>query len=457
VTDVLGLGAARIHCVGVGGAGVYPIVQILKELGYNVSGSDIEDGDTLERIRGLGVKVFVGHNQQNITGAGLLVFSSAVPAETPELVAAETAGLKILSRAEMLQLITAKFSQSICVAGTHGKTTTTALLTQMLLENDVNAGAIIGGVLPMINGAGRVGDFSVCVCEACEYANTFLSLTPTVSVVLNIDNDHLEFFGSMKNLIDAFKEFLNKTKRLVIYNGDDENTNQAVLGLQVPKVSFGLKESNDYYAANIKMLSFEHTCFDLFKRGERVATFTSAIPGEHNIYNLIAANVAAIEFGLSPDKLKDATFNFKGAERRFQVLYRVNDVVVVDDYAHHPAEIKAALATARHAGYKNVWAIFQPFTYSRTKMLLDDFADVLALADHCVITDIMGSREFNVSGISAADLAKKNQKFIYVGRFNDVVDYIKRKVPANTLIITLGCGNIYKVGKLLVKELEGKH
>ncbi|MDR1260430.1 MAG: UDP-N-acetylmuramate--L-alanine ligase [Oscillospiraceae bacterium] len=452
--DALELGITKIHFVGIGGSGIYPIVQILIELGYEISGSDVEESSTLERVRQLGASVFLEHTAAHIEGIELLVFSFAIPKSNPELIAARESGLKILSRAEILQLITSKFDHRICIAGTHGKTTTTALLTQIFLENNINTGAIIGGIFPMIGGAGRAGSFDVCVCEACEYSNTFLSLMPTISVVLNIDNDHLEFFGSMSRLINSFCEFCCKANHLVIYNGDDGNAQQAVLPARVRKISFGLKKSNDYYASDIKWFGFAKARFSLFKHGKNLGRFTFSIPGCHNIHNILAASVVATEFGLTTGELSAPLLNFEGVGRRFEILYNSKDVTVVDDYAHHPAEIRVTLKTAKQFGHKNVWAIFQPFTYSRTKMLINEFADVLSLADHCVIADIMGGREFNEENVSAMDLARKNCKFTHIAEFNNIVNYVIENKPPNTLVVTLGCGNIYKVGKLLAKKLK---
>ncbi|GHV28837.1 UDP-N-acetylmuramate--L-alanine ligase [Clostridia bacterium] len=454
--DPLSLGKRKIHFIGVGGSGIFPVVQILSGLGYELSGSDVEEGSTLERVRNLGVRVFVGHAAENIAGAELIVYSAAIPADNPELMQAQQNKTEMMTRSKMLGIITARYKRSVCIAGTHGKTTTTALLTQILLENNIDTSAIVGGVLPILDGSGRFGKSDVCVCEACEYANTFLDLNSSMSVVLNIDNDHLEIFGSMGNLISAFGKFCSQTKDLVIYNGDDANTKKAVSMASVRGVSFGLKESNDYYAANIKRKNFQSTSFDLFRGDEKLASLTFSIPGEHNIYNVLAGCVAALELGLTPEQLEAPVSNFKGANRRFEVLYKSEKLVVVDDYAHHPAEIKATLTAARQSEYKNIWAIFQPFTYSRTKELLDDFVDALSLADLCIITDIMGSREFDDLGISSFDLARKIPDSVQISGFDDIARYVIENVPENTLVITLGCGNIYKAARQLVKKLESE-
>ncbi|MDR2817298.1 MAG: UDP-N-acetylmuramate--L-alanine ligase [Oscillospiraceae bacterium] len=453
--DPLNLGKERIHLIGVGGSGIFPVAQILSGLKYELSGSDIADGSTVQRARDLGVKVSIGHAAENIAGAELVIYSAAIPANNPELVAALQSKIEVMTRAEILGIITARYKRSVCIAGTHGKTTTTALLVQILLENNIDTSAIIGGVLPILNGSGRFGQSDICVCEACEYANTFLGLGSSVSVILNIGNDHLEFFGSMGNLILAFGQFCLQTKDLVIYNGDDANTREAVSRAPVRKISFGLGESNDYYAANIKRLSFQSIAFDLFKSAGKLASLTFNIPGEHNIYNVLASLVAAIELGLNPEQLTAPVFNFKGVNRRFEVLYKSEELTVVDDYAHHPTEIKATLTAARQSPRKNIWVVFQPFTYSRTKGLLDDFVDALSLADRCIITDIMGGREFDDLGVSSFDLAKKIPDAVQISSFDGIVQYIVENVPENTLLITLGCGDIYKAAGQLVERLRG--
>ncbi len=454
--DKLNLNVSHIHLIGIGGSGMYPIVQILRGLNYNVSGSDVEDGATLNRVRDLGVKVYIGQSSSNLEGAELVVYSAAISKENPELQAAIQKQLKLFTRAEFLGLISQQYKNSICISGTHGKTTTSALLTQILLKTGHNPGVVVGGVLPLINGSGCVGDLNTFVCEACEFSNTFLNLNSNISIVLNIDNDHLEFFGSMDNLIASFKQFCSQTKNLIIYNGDDKDTKIAGSDVTIPKISFGLNEDNDYYAKNITESGFRQTSFDLFHKAEKLVTITYRIPGNHNVYNVLAACVAALHANVAAEELPNAVSEFYGAARRFEILYESPELAIVDDYAHHPTEIKATLKAAKQTHYKNIWAIFQPFTYSRTAALLKDFADVLKLADHCVITDIMGSREINTLGIHAQALVDLISNAKYISNFDDICEYIIKNVPQNTLVITLGCGNIYKVSHKLAQQLKGE-
>ncbi|MDR1354657.1 MAG: UDP-N-acetylmuramate--L-alanine ligase [Oscillospiraceae bacterium] len=450
-----GFSGKRLHFIGIGGSGIFPIVQILKDLGYEISGSDMEDSATLKRVRQLGVKTFVGHDAANITNADMIIYSAAIPKDNPELKKANQEKIPTITRAEALGLITAGFQRVVCVAGTHGKTTTSALLTQMLLENDIDTTAIIGGVLPAIGGSGHLGKSGICICEACEYANTFLALQHNIGVVLNVDNDHLECFGSMDGLISAFGKFCSNAKELVIYNGDDKNTQRVATAIPTRKISVGTNPTNDYQAANIRVLAGNGISFDLLKGGEKIITLTASIPGKHNAINVLAAAVAGLELGLAPWQLLAPVKNFKGVCRRFEVLYRSGSLTIVDDYAHHPAELKATLETARQLPHKNIWAIFQPFTFSRTKRLLADFVDVLSAADHCVITDIMGSREFDDLGVSSEDLVTRLPNAVHKGSFSSAVAYVLENVPEDTLVITLGCGNIYHVANKIAQKMRG--
>lgn len=450
------LGKKHIHFVGIGGSGMFPLAQILHSEGYYLTGSDNNPSDTLELVKEMGIPVFMGQRAENIVGADLIVHTAAIMADNEELIAAKASGVDVIERSILLGIITARYSNAICISGTHGKTTATSMLTQILLEADFDPTAVIGGKLPAIGGNGRAGKTELMVCEACEFVDTFLKLSPNVSVVLNIDQDHMDYFKTMDNLILSFRKFCELTRSDLIINGDDSFVLRAVNGLQKNIITFGFSNRNDYYADNIVIHAGVHTSFDLMHRGEHVSAMDIYVPGRHNVMNAMAACVAAIGAGASPAQVKEGLSRFKGTGRRFELLGVCNGITVVDDYAHHPTEIKVTLEAAKQMQFKRVIAVHQPFTYSRTKLHLDYFAEVLAIADKTVLSEIMGSREKNTFGIYAKNLCDKIENAVWFNTFDEVSDYVVNYAKAGDLVITLGCGDIYKAAKMILKKLADR-
>lgn len=445
----------HLHFIGVGGSGMYPLVQILHAQGYHISGSDNNETDTLAAERRMGVDVHLGHSPENLKGADLVVYSAAIMADNPELVAAKASGVPVLERSELLGLVTQWFSNALCVSGTHGKTTTSSMLTQILYEAGLDPSAVIGGKLPLIGGSGRAGKSELMVCEACEFVDTFLKLAPDVAIILNIDNDHLDYFGTIEGAMKSFRKFAGMATKCVIANGDDSNTRKAIEGLDKPIITFGLNPDNDYYAANITHCDGReryNTSFDLMHGTELVANIILHVPGSHNIYNAMAAAIAALYVGASAEQVASGLLHFRGAGRRFEILGHVNGVTIADDYAHHPAEVAVTLRAAMSMGYKTVWAVFQPFTFSRTYLLLDDFAKALSIADRVVLSPIMGSREINTYGIYSSDLAAKIEGCVVLDTFEEIANYVMEHAQEGDLVITLGCGDIYKAAKLMADK-----
>ena len=446
----------RIHFIGIGGSGMCPLAEILHSQGYELSGSDNNESDTLARIRNLGIPVVVGQKAENIKGAEMIVYTAAILKDNPELIAAKNSGIPTFERAEMLGAITDMFSNCICVCGTHGKTTTSSMITQMLLENGKDPSAVIGGKLPLINSSGRVGKNENMVCEACEFEDHFLKLYPDVAVILNVDEDHLEYFKNLDNIIKSFHKVADMATKSVIYNGDDANTLKAVEGIGGKEmISFGLKNNNDYYAENIEM-NHAFAKFDAYKRGEFLGHVSLRVPGHHNVYNALAAIAVCMQNSVEAEDAIKALENFAGAGRRFEKLGTYNGIDIADDYAHHPAELRVTLEAAMEMGYKRVWAVFQPFTYSRTAMLMDDFAEVLKIPDKCVMTEIMGSREVNTYNVYTSQLAEKIPGSVWFNTFEEVADYVYKNAEEGDLVITLGCGDIYKAAKILIKKYKAE-
>ena len=453
--DIL-TGKKHIHFIGIGGSGMYPLAQILHSKGFYLTGSDNNESDTLAAVRKMGIPVFLGHDESNIEGADLIVHTAAIMADNVELIAAKASAADVIERSDLLGLITSYYDNTVCIAGTHGKTTVSAMLTQILLESGVDTSAVIGGKLPLIGGNGRYGKSDTMVCEACEFVDTFLKLHPNISVILNIDEDHLDYFKTLDNIIKSFEKFCDLTTNTIIVNGDDDNSMKAVANQKGKKIiTFGLSEDNDYYADNIEHITGMQTDYSLMSGSEELTRISIHVPGDHNVLNSLAACVAAMECGITADKLAKGSAGFKGAGRRFELLKVVNGITIVDDYAHHPLELTVTLEAAKNLHYNRVWAIFQPFTYSRTVSLLDDFAQSLKIADRVVLTEIMGSREKNVYNIYSSDLAKKIPDSEWFSTFDEVASYVADNASEGDLVITLGCGDVYKVAKILIDKLEG--
>lgn len=447
----------RIHFIGIGGSGMCPLAEILHSEGYELSGSDNNESDTLQRIRNLGIPVTMGQKAENIRGAEMIVYTAALLKDNPELVAAKESGIPTFERSKLFGAVSRMYSNCIGVCGTHGKTTTTSMLTQIMMEAGLDPSAVIGGKLPLINSNGRVGKTENLVCEACEFVDTFLDLSPDVAVILNIDEDHLDYFKTLENLIKSFTKFASMASKTVIYNGDDRNTLTAISNADLSgkkTVTFGYSEQNDYYPENIETVRGAFYKFTVMHKKEALGTITLNVPGLHNVLNALAAVAAAMDSGADFRKCKEGLEAFGGAGRRFEMLGTYKGITFADDYAHHPAELKVTLEAAMKMHYSRVWAVFQPFTYSRTYMLMDDFAEVLKIPDRCVMTEIMGSRERNTYGVYTSQLAEKIPGSVWFNTFDEVADYVIKNAKDGDLVLTLGCGDIYKAAKIMIKKLS---
>ncbi len=445
----------KVHFVGIGGSGMCPIAEILLHKGYQITGSDTAESDTLARVRGYGVPVSMGQKAENVKGAELVVYSAAIKHDNPELVAAREQGIPTVERSVMLGMVTRRFKNCIAVAGTHGKTTTTAMITQIFLEAGLDPSAIIGGKLPLIGSNGRVGKSDTIVCEACEYVDTFLQLHPSVSVILNIDNDHLDYFGTVENTIRSFHKFCTQTSGTIIVNGDDTNAMKAVKGIGKARVvTYGFQPTNDYSAADIQPTQRAHEKFSVFKGGNKATDISLSIPGKHNIYNALAAFAVADLFGVNTENIQKSLHAFTGVHRRFEMLGDFGGVTVADDFAHHPTEVTATLTAAKQMGFKRVWAVFQPHTYSRTYLLFNDFVKALGIADRVVLSEILAVRETNTYNIYSKDLAAKIPGCVWFKTFEEIADYMVKNAEDGDLILTLGGGDIYKCAHMIIEKYK---
>ncbi|MDR2558476.1 MAG: UDP-N-acetylmuramate--L-alanine ligase [Oscillospiraceae bacterium] len=457
MTDFL-KGKKQIHFIGIGGSGMYPLAQILHTQGYNITGSDNNETVTLEAIRKMGIKVHLGHNAANLGDSDLVIYSSAISGVNPELRAANEAGITTRDRAELLGLFTSRHDKAVCVVGTHGKTTATSMLVHILMAAKLDISAFVGGKLKLIDGSARIGNSGIMAVEACEFNNNFLKLAPDIAVILNIDEDHMDFFKNMDNLRKSYSDFCNLTSDLVIMNGDCINTKVAVMNSDYRKeiITFGFSETNNYYPKNIKKLSDFETSFELFHNGESLGEIIISVPGEHNVLNAVAACAAGLYIGTDFNALREGLHGFTGAGRRFERIYNENGITVVDDYAHHPLEVEVTLKAAKNMDCKRVWAVHQPFTFSRTKALLDDFASALEIADKVVLSAIMGGREVDPGDIKSEDLAEKIAGAVVIQDFEGIAEYVAQNAESGDLIITMGCGDVDKCARLIAGKLEGE-
>ena len=454
-------GKKHIHFIGIGGSGMYPLAQILHTKGYYLTGSDNNETSTLQAVRKMGIPVTLGQAAENIKGADLIVYSAAIMEDNPELVAAREAekqGVKVAERSELLGLVTEQFSKAFCVSGTHGKTTTSSMLTMIMLAADIDVSTVIGGKLKAIGGSGRAGKSEYMVCEACEFKDTFLHLFPNISIILNIDRDHMDYFKNMDNLKNSFRKFCGLTTDIIVANGDDQNTLEVLntCDTKAKIVTFGKSDTNDFYPDNIRQISDFSYEFTLVNKGEVLGEITINVPGIHNVYNATAAAAAAISAGIPFEGVRKGLAEFNGAMRRFEKLAEIDGVTFVDDYGHHPAEIAATLKTAKAMSFKRVIVVHQPFTYSRTAMLLDEFAQALSVADKVFLTEIMGSREKNTYNIYAKDLAEKIPGCEQYSTFEEVAKHVTDFVQSGDLVITTGCGDVYKVADMMIDIMRKK-
>lgn len=449
----------HVHFIGIGGISMSGLAEILLAAGFTVSGSDARESELTRRLSKQGVRVFCGQRADNIIpGIDLVVYTAAIHEDNEELAAAKKLGIPSMPRAELLGQIMDNYAQSIAVAGTHGKTTTTSMLSQILLEADTDPTITVGGMLPAIGGNLRVGSSPYFLSEACEYTNSFLHFRPRCSVILNVEAEHLDFFKDLDEIRDSFRRFAANTSAdgATIINGEIPGWEALVKDLPQQTCTYGFDPSFDFYAAG---LSFdERVCahFTAMHGNSALFDVQLRVPGRHNASNALAAIAAASAMGLDAEAIARGLSSFGGVDRRFQFKGRVNGVTVIDDYAHHPTEIRATLDAAANYPHKRLVLVFQPHTYSRTKAFLQDFAEVLSQADLIVLTDIYAAREQNTYGVSSEDLlpllAANHKEAYYFPSFAEIEKFLSKKCMNGDLLITMGAGNVAEIGEALLKD-----
>lgn len=444
----------RGHLIGIGGVSMSPLAEVLCDAGLVISGSDIAESERTSHLREKGIKIFIGHDAENITSdIDFVVRTAAAHDDNPEIVRAKELGIPVFERTQAWGAIMRGYKNALCIAGTHGKTTTTSMCTHILMAAEKDPTVMIGGTLPLLKAGHRVGAGDTIVMESCEYYNSFLSFFPTVAVILNIEEDHLDFFSGIEEIKQSFREFASHVPEdgYVVVNHDDENTMDAVRDLDRNIVTFGLTAKADVYAKNVIRIG-SLTKFDIMYKGKLLDTVTIHVPGVHNLKNALAAAAASICLGIKPTAIKYGLAGFSGAGRRFEFKGKFNGADVYDDYAHHPGELKALLDTVESLGYKRTIVIFQPHTYTRTMALFYDFVRQLKRPDIVYLAEIFAAREKNLLGISSADLAEKIDGARFFKTFEEIENDLRKTAQPGDLILTVGAGNVYKIGEHLLAD-----
>ena len=439
------------HLIGIGGVSMSALGEVLLSMGINITGSDMNEGETVLALRKKGIKVTIGHLPESVDGADFVVRTAAVHDDNPEIAAAHAKGIPVFERTQAWGAIMRNYKNAICVAGTHGKTTTTSMVTHILMAEKSDPTVMIGGTLPLLKSGYRVGSGDTIVLESCEYYNSFHSFLPTVAVILNVDSDHLDFFKDLEDIKHSFRVFAENVPEggHIVVNADDRNSLDSIADIKGRKiVTFGIDSAADVKAENI--LCGRTTAFDLIYNGQCVARVEMKVCGKHNIYNALAAAAAALVSGVEPTSIVEGLGQFRGAGRRVEYKGECGGAEVYDDYAHHPNELRATLTAVRDMGYKRVICAFQPHTYTRTKALFNDFIDALALADKVYLAEIYAAREKNTIGISSKDLAEKIPGAVYSPSFDDLAEKLRAEAQPGDIILTVGAGDIYKVGESII-------
>ena len=452
IEDKYFLNAHHIHMIGIGGSGMCPLAELLLSRGYKITGSDKSDNANIKRLKALGITVYNEHKAENIDGADLVAFSAAVHNDNPEMKAADENSVPRMERSQLLGAVTRCYDNVIGVSGTHGKTTVSSIITQILLLNKQNPNAVIGGKLPIADSSCVVGDSQTLVCESCEFVDSFLMFSPDITVLLNIDNDHMDYFKNMENLENSFKKFVSKGK-ICYANGDDSRVKNVVSGIDSKVITYGFSEDNDYYPQNITAGKYGF-CFDVMCRGEKVGDLDMHVPGRHNIYNGLVSFAVCYEMGVQPKGIADAVARFTGAGRRFEFIGEARGITVVDDYAHHPTEMLATLKAAKTLDYKRVIVAFQPYTYSRVALLREGMIKALSVADKVFVTPIVASREENVYGVKSEDITDSLPDAQVVSDYNELAEKMIESANDGDLIITMGAGDIYKAAHIVLEKLK---
>ena len=436
----------HVHLVGIGGVSMRPLGLVLQGMGMHVTGSDMNSSVSTDELIAKGIKVAIGHAEGNIEGADCIIRTAAAHNDNPEIAAARSKGIPLFERAEAWGVIMQAYKNAVCVSGTHGKTTTTSMITHILMEADMDPTVMIGGFLPLLQAGHRVGEGDTIILESCEYCDSFLNFFPTIALILNIEADHLDYFKDLQDVEKSFRNFAKLASDRVLANGDDPHVVETLQGMDY--ISFGLGHTNCVHADNI---SSDWRHFDVICDNAVYCHLDLSVIGRHNAINALGAAAAAWVLGVPGEAVSAGLKTFTGADRRMQFKGTFNGAKVYDDYAHHPDELAATISAVKSMGLGRVVVAFQPHTYTRTSALFDDFVKELRQADYLVLAEIYAARERNTVGISSRDLVDQIPGSVYCATLQDVTEHLRKIAHEGDVILTIGAGDIFKAGEALLK------
>jgi len=453
----------KVHMIGIGGVSMSGIAEILTNFGIQVTGSNNVESEATKKLENAGIKVYIGHNAEHVKDPDIVVYSAAIKQDNPEILAAKEKNIPIIERADFLGELTRCFNDTITIAGTHGKSTTTSMVSLCFLEALKDPSIQVGADIRNINGNYKVGNSEYFIIEACEYVESFLKFSPKSEIILNIDNDHLDYFKNFDNIKNAFIKYVKLLPNdgLLVVNGDDSNC------LDLPKytnatcLTYGINNKNtDFFAVNIVFDNNGFPEFDVYSKSNFYGRIKLSIPGMHNVLNSLGVIALCDYYGIEYETIRKALLNFTGALRRFEFKGKINNASIYDDYGHHPTEILANAKALMNKKYNKSWVVFQPHTYSRTKNLMDEFAKALLNFDNIIVLDIYAARETNTYGVTSKDLADKitslGKTAKYIPDFDECVRFLKENVKENDIILTQGAGTVTEIGPMLLKSSEKK-
>ncbi len=449
----------HIHMIGIGGVSMSGIAQIMKHWGFTVTGSDWAESEVTRKLNLDGIHVVIGHDVNMAAKADVIVYTAAIKQDDPELVKARELGIETIERADFLGKITKAFTDTICISGTHGKTTTTSMVSMCFIEGLKDPSIQVGATLKAIDGNYRIGNSEHFIIEACEYVESFLKFYPKAEIILNIDNDHLDYFKNIENINKAFIKYVGLLPEdgLLVVNLDNKYCAELHKYTNAKVVSYGIEsEKANFIARNIKFGKNGFPSFDVYYNNAFYASFELSVPGKHNVLNALACIALCHNYGIEKENMKTALKKYTGAHRRFEYVGTCKGATVYDDYGHHPTEITATALGLKQKKYNKSWVVFQPHTYSRTKEHINEFAESLTNFDNIIITDIYAARETNTYGVNSENIVEKIEELgreaVYIPKFEDIVKYLEEKVQKDDIILTLGAGTVTNIGPMLVRN-----
>lgn len=445
----------NIHFIGIGGISMSAVAEILRSRGYNVTGSDFQVTEMTEHLKSVGINVFKGHGAGNISSeTDLIVYNAAIGEDNPERVEGRKRGIAEIDRAGLIGELMKRYEVPVSVAGTHGKTTTSSMVSQVFIEAGLDPTVMIGGILPSINSNYRLSSRDkYIVLETCEYRDSFLKFNPYASIILNIDRDHTDYFKTMEQMYGSFNAFVNRTSGFLVINSEIPRLEEVLKGFDKKVITYG--KNGDWTAENV-VLEKGYGKYDACRKGKKILEVELSVPGMHNVSNSLSVAALCTELGLEPEAIRHGIKSFTGTGRRFEKKGEYNGAVVVDDYAHHPTEIAVTLKAAREMGFKRIVAAFQPHTYTRTRDLKEEFIKALSLADKTFIVDIYAAREKDPGDIHSRDisqgLAAKGRDSVYAGSYENCEKLLREEILEGDIVLTIGAGPVNVVGERLLED-----